>query len=295
MSARLLTPKSALNLLMVELRYTLSRCKADPIAQSCVPVFQLLHDECKVVMEQELDLQEQAAVAQAAVDIADENIDDFSSRLSKALLIIVKDDKTHPLYLHFFGNKSLSLFVKPKLGVQLTATRPWVKDLQTSPFPALQAMAPELIGLIDAADQALTARSDIQAQNRSFRDVGARQQLFDKVNGARKTADGELTKIAIDTPGLPTDYSSKFFRTATAEQDQNAPTIQSVTDDISELDNKLAAATALLDQLKKAAADAKLADEQTATDEKELQDLEQQEEAVAKKKAALKKKLGKKK
>jgi uncharacterized phage infection (PIP) family protein YhgE len=294
MSVRLLTPKSSLLTLVIELRYTLSRCKADPRAQSFVPTFQPLRDQCTDVQLQELALAEEAAEAQAAVDMADENIDDFSSRLSKAVLVIVKDDRNHPLYLHFFGNKSLSVFQKPKLGAQLTAMAAWVTSLETSPFPALQAMAPELVTLIQAGQDAIQKRTNAQAAIRQFRDVGARRQLFDAVNGARKSAEGALTKLAIDTPGMPRDFSSRFFRSAAAEQDQEDPTIDSVKEEIADLESKLKAAQDLLTKLEADAQAEQAQQAQAAADAKALADLEKQEEDLKKQKADLLKKLGKK-
>jgi len=118
MTARLLDPDSALLSLIVELRYSLSRFQADSKASFCIPIFQPLRDECDVVLMQELKLQEDLSKAQALVDIADENIDDFASRLSKAVLTITKDDRSHPLYIFFFNKKPLSTFIRP-------ARRPW--------------------------------------------------------------------------------------------------------------------------------------------------------------------------
>ena len=106
----------------------------------------------------------------------------------------------------------MSVFLRPKLGVQLEAMRPWSHSLVTSDFPALKAMAPELDHLISAADKAVTSRTDTRNQIRKFRDVGARRQVFEKVNAARKKAHGDLAKLAIETPGLPSDYPARRGR-----------------------------------------------------------------------------------
>ena len=45
MSARILNPRSSILTLILELRYTISRCQADTRAAFCVPVFQPLRDE----------------------------------------------------------------------------------------------------------------------------------------------------------------------------------------------------------------------------------------------------------
>ena len=294
MTARLLNPRSSILTLVLELRYTISRCQADPRTAFCVPVFQPLRDECGVVQKQELDFLEILSNAQAHVDVSDENLDDFGSRLSKAILTITKDDRSHPLYLHYFGKKPMSVFLRPKLGVQLEAMRPWSHSLVTSDFPALKAMAPEVDQLIAAADKAVASRTDTQNQIRKFRDVGARRQLFDKVNAGRKKAHGDLAKLAIETPGLPSDYPDGFFRSAPAAEDINEPTIESVTQDIVDLETKLTSAKEQLTTLETAAVAAQKAANDKAGDEAQLATLEKQEAELAKQKAALKQKLGKK-
>ncbi len=294
MSARLLNPRSSVLSLLLELRYTISRCQADPRASFCVQAFQSCRDECTVVQNQELDLLERLSNAQASVDIADENLDDFASRLSKAVLTITKDDRSHSIYLHFFGKKSISAFIRPKLGIELEAVRGWGESLTTSQFPALQAMALELAALVVAADKALSARSETQRQIRQFRDVGARRQLFDKVNAGRKKAAGDLAKLAIETPGLPSDYGDSFFRSAPAVEEVDEPTIDSVKEDIGDLETKLTSAKELLVTLEVAAAAAQKAAAEKASDEALLATLEKQEADLAKQKAELKQKLRKK-
>lgn len=294
MAVRLLKPESSLLVLIIELRYTLSRAQADPRAAFLVPVFQPLRDECDTVLAQELALQEALSKAQAQIDIADENLDGFASRLSKAVLVITQDDRSHPLYLHFFNKKALSTFTRPKLGTQLEAQRAWVDDLGKSPQPTLQAMTAELVDLIDAADQALAARTDAATQNRSFRDVGARRQLFDKVNAARKAADGDLAKVAIQTPGLSTDYPTRFFRATPVEDAVADPSIESVTQEIADLTGKLDAANKLLADLQAAAAKAKEEEANRQADEAALAAIQEAKVKLAKQEAELLGKLGKK-
>lgn len=294
MSARLLNPRSSLLTLIVELRYTLSRCQADPRAAFCVQAFQSCRDESSAVQKQELDLLETLSDAQANVDIADENIDDFASRLSKAVLTLTRDDRGHPIYAHFFGKKPISTFLRPKLGAQLDSMRSWGEALTTSQLSPLQAMAAELSSLVLAADKALSARSETQSQIRQFRDIGARRQLVDKINAARKKAAGDLAKLAIETPGLRSDYGDSFFRAAPSADEVDEPTIDSVTQDIADLEAKLEAARDLLTKLMAAAAEAQKAATEKASAEAQLAELEKQEDELAKQKAALKKKLGKK-
>jgi predicted RNase H-like nuclease (RuvC/YqgF family) len=77
-------------------------------------------------------------------------------------------------------------------------------------------------------------------------------------------------------------------------EDINEPTVESMTQDISDLESKLAAAKQQLTTLEAAAALAQKAADDKAGEEAQLAALEKQEAELAKQKAALKQKLGKK-
>jgi hypothetical protein len=291
MSARLLSPRSSLLALIGDIRYTLSRLKADPHAAAHVAAFEELRDEWKSAQAQEILNQEELSDAQAALDLADVNIDAFGSRVSKTLLTLVKDDRNHPLYLHFFGAKALSVFLRPKLGIELQAMRPWLVSFETSPHPALQAMAPELGMLIVAADKAITARDEVKAKIRTFYDMGQRRLLFDKCNGLRKSTHGALAKLALTTVGLPSDYADGFFRNDASEDPSPAPTVESVKVTITDLETKLTAAKALLARLEEAAAEElRLAAEQLSH-EQQLVGIRRQQEELEKAAKELESKL----
>jgi hypothetical protein len=293
MAVRLIKPTVSILTLILEVRYTISRAQADARAAFCIPLFEPLRTQCLSVQQQELEGLEALSYAQAHVDAGDEGIDDFASRLSKALLNITKDDRKHTLYLHYFGNKSLSVFLRPKLGAQLSAMKAWVDSLTTSPFPALQTMAAELVELITRADIALAARAEAQARIRKFRNVGARRQLFDTVNVARKKAEGELATLAIETPGLSSDYPDHFFRSAPESPEALDPTIESLTEEIADLELKLVAARTQLTTLQEAAVNAKKEAEERAADEAKLADLNKQGAELEKEKQALRERLEK--
>lgn len=291
MSARLLSPRSSLLALVGDIRYTLSRLKADPLTAEHVAEFEALRAEWKVVKAQEIENQELLSDAQAGVDLADIHIDAFGSRVSKTLLTLVKDDRNHPLYLHFFGDKALSVFLRPKLGIELQAMRPWLVSFETSPHASLQAMAPELAMLIVAADKAITARDEVRSRIRMFYDVGGRRQLFDKCNGLRKLTHGALAQLALTTAGLPSDYADGFFRNDSSEDPSPAPTLDSVKTTIHDLETKLTAAKALLTKLEEEAAEEiRLAEEQLSA-EQQLVGIRRQQEALDKAAKELESKL----
>lgn len=137
MAARTLYPRSSLINLLGEIRYTLSRLQVSPAALAHVPAFQALRDQWTGVQAQEITIQESLSDAKAQIDAADDALDDFADRLSKAVLTITKDDRTHALYVHFFGKKTLNEFKRPVLRGQLEAMRAWVKSLKESPHASL--------------------------------------------------------------------------------------------------------------------------------------------------------------
>src|SRR5512132_3558068 len=207
MSVRLLNPRSSLLALLGDIRYTLSRVKGDPLASQFFPGFQELREEWGAVQAQEIENQEDLSEAQAAVDMADVRLDAFASRVSAAVLRLVKEDRSHPLYLHFFGDKSESVLSRPKVGIELLDMRPWLTTVENSPHPSLQAMAAELGLLILAADKALTVRDAVKTRIRTFYDVGTRRHLFDRCNALRKSTHASLDKAAQEKGGLPSNYA----------------------------------------------------------------------------------------
>jgi hypothetical protein len=292
MEARLLSPNSSLLVLLGDIRYTQARLKADPLTTTFVVIFGSLRDEWNVVQAQEIEFQEQLADAQAALDTADVNLDAFASRFSKAVLTLVNDDRSSHLYILFFGNKPLSLFIRPKLGIELVAMKEWPKKIEESSYPTLKAMLPELLPLLDAAEKSITRRNDVKSAIRTFHDVGARRKLFDKTNGARKSTYGALAKLALETMGLPSDYAAGFFR-ADPVRAAAEPTLESLTDDIKVLSGKLAAKNVALANLQQAAVDAKKASEQKTVDTQQIASIQKQIDDLEKAKTELADKLKK--
>ncbi|MFT3775507.1 MAG: hypothetical protein QM820_59930 [Minicystis sp.] len=298
MSVRILKPRTSLLTLLGELRYPLSRLKANALTAPLAAPFQALRDEWAVVQAQEIACSEAVSDAQAVVDERDDACDDFAGRLSKAVLIITKDDRSHPLYVHFFSGKTLGAFRKPVLNGQLDAMRAWIPTLSASPHASLQAMAPELVDLVAQSGNALAQRRDAQQKRRHFRDIGERRQFVDKLNALRKSSHGALAKMAIETAGLPSDFADHFFRSDPSGEDEPEEveaeaTIEGMQQQIGALEEQLAAAKVNLGELEKAAAEAAKAAADKEADEKALAELEKEADALAKKKEALKKKLGK--
>lgn len=292
MSARTLNNKSSLSTILTELRYTLSQAQAQPLGAPFVPGLQALRDDWTPLNNHEIALTEKLSDAQAQVDVADVGLDDFAGRLSKAILIITGDDRTHPLYLHYFGKKNLTEFRRPILAGQLASQKAWLPSLNASDYPSLAAMAPELDLLIKAADAAVKLKNDARQQNRQFRDVGERKLYIDKLNAFRKSMYGELSKLPYEQPGLPGDFADHFFRADNAETQDD--TIESVTEKITTAKGELLVLETKLGELVKAAEKAKQDEAEAAAAQAALDALQADIAEKGKQIDAIKAKLKKK-
>ena len=226
MSARLLNPRSSLLALLGDIRYTLSRIRADPLAERFLSTFEGLRHEWTAVQAQEIENQEELSDAQALVDLVDLQLTAFASRASTAVHALVKDDRNHPLYLHFFGENSRSVLSRPRLGIEMLEMRPWLVSMETSPHPSLQVMAAELGSLVVTAEKAVMALEAMRARVRAFYDGGARRKLFDRCNEARQSTHEALAKIVLEKVGLPSEYAGGFFRANAGEAMPPEPTFE---------------------------------------------------------------------
>jgi hypothetical protein len=293
MSARTLANRTGLLVLLREIRYTLSQVTAEPLATPHVGPFQQLRDEWKTVLLEEVDILEALSAAQAAVDKADDGLDDFAGRTWRAVEDFTGGNPKHPLQVHLFKGKPLGKFRRPNLGGQLEAMRDWTSPLSNSGAPALVALAADLPALIVAADKAVDLQKAAAQKNREFRDVGARKQLVDKVNARRKETYGALAKLPFEHPSLAADFADRFFRVEPAVDDEEE-TIEDVKAAVVDLEAELSQRKAQLATMEAEAAAAAKADAEKKVKELALEELEAQQAELAKKAAELKAQLGKK-
>jgi len=219
MSIRTIEPRTSLALIHAEITYTLIRLKTHPLGAPHIAAFEALRQTWTPVHAEELSLRESIAEAQARVDAADDELDDFVGRLDKTMRIVTHDDRNHPLYRFFFGKKTPSAFRRPVLGAQLEAMRPWTAALAGSDEPSLQTLGAELAPKIAAADAALKNRDAAIEARDHFRDLGPRKKLVDALNATRKGTFGALSRLPHEKPGLPPSFADRFFRRDTAPAD----------------------------------------------------------------------------
>jgi hypothetical protein len=295
MAVRTLDHRTSLLGLFPHLSYTLSRLKARPEGAPHVAAFEEVREEGVQVLTTEIGLAEQVASAQSLVDVADDNLDDFASRVSKAVLTITKDHKDTKLYAHFFGQKTLSEFRRPVLKGQHEAMERWLPSLEQSPYPALQGMAAELSALLAQADAAVLARNAARQQNRFFRDVGDRKRWVDRLNATRKEVYGALSKLPHENPGLPSGFADQFFQKETrregGEGDEPEGTAEELRAQVDELRAALAEMEARLAAAEAAEAEMKRAEAARAEAEAQLAELDRAAAGIEQRRAELQARL----
>lgn len=291
MSRSTLSTKSSIFKLITDPSYTASQLLAHPLTAAHAPIFQTRRDEGMVVLTQEIQHKETCATAQARVDRAAVKLDVVASKVSKEILIITENSLTAGLYTSYFGAKPLGAFCKPKLGKQKTKMATWGDLLESSTYPTLVALAPEVRAAVDEVDAAIKARDNAQAQLRYFRDFGERRQWVDRTNGSRKEVYGLLSKLPHEHPTLPADFADQFFRSPTARDDgdeqeepETAEELQAVR---AELQERLAAVDAQLAEVAAKERAAKQAAEARARKAAKLAEVRKASAALAEEEAAL--------
>lgn len=290
-------PKTSTGALRSHLVFTLGRLRRHSLTQPYIPTFQALVAGVDAVEAQARVLADEVDEAQVDIYVADDGLNEYATKVWKAVDSITKDPNA-PIRKVLFAGKTLSDFSRPILGNQYTVMTQWPTVLAASEYKILQDLAPEGELLLKAGEAAIARKAAADTARRLFREVGERAKLFDDANAARKKLYGELSTLPHKHPGLPSSFAEKFFRRDVVEnevpEDATEPTVESVTLEIDRLTKLLAAQQAVLKALEEKAkvAAAEAMERQAA--EARLQQLEQEEAERAKEKQALLAKLGKK-
>lgn len=193
-----------------DLVFTEARLSADKNAKDLAAPLRKVIGKWTAVNTTQLECWDAQTRADALVTAADDDIDDFVDRLSAAVLPLVNNDRSAPLYTLYFA-MSPSELKRPVLGAELELVRAWEAHLKKQTEKALKAFAVELPGLLKAADDAIKARRDADTENASFRKTGdlatflvdvenARDELFVALDGRRSEK------------GRPRAWPANFYR-----------------------------------------------------------------------------------
>jgi len=274
-----------------EIIHTLGQVKAHPLTQAYVPIFEGMRDDWGAIFAEELTLRDEVSAVNARIYTVDTTLNTLASRVSKVVLTLTGDDKSHPLYVAYFKKKSLADFKRPILGAQLEAMKGWIPELKKSDDPALAALGAEIETAVTLAEEAVAIRAKLERDSTFFRETGSRKKLFDKANAARKQTHGELAKMPYEKLGLPSNFADLFFRHTSSPDAEEAPTIDALDEEITSLEKQLAGKKAIrdavLDEVKKQAQ----MEAEKASALADLADLEKAAAAAAQKVAEAKTKL----
>lgn len=217
MTAPILDLQTPSNTIQQEIITTLVLLEADPlVAQLAIPHEEFYKQKWRAIVAQEAELLIEAYRADALIDAADLQLDDFVDELDAVLLRVVGKDRTDPLYAYFFGKKRPHELKRPVLAGQLETMRGFVQPLKTSAHAELSALGPRLEGLIARADAAVKRQQNAAESIKTFRTMGARKACIDELNALRKSTAGTLSEMPHKHPEkrLPGDYAERFFKRA---------------------------------------------------------------------------------
>lgn len=291
MAVRKLSHLIALLVLRGEIIFTLDQLKANPLTQAYVPAFEGLREEWGVVFGEELALRDGVSAAQARIVSIDVKLNTLASSVSKGIQTLTGDDRTHPLYVAFFKKKTLSEFRRPMLGSQLAAMTGWIGPLNESDTPSLAQLGPEVAAAVALANDAVVTRTALEASTTFFRETGNRKKFFDKVNAIRTTTHGELASMPHEMLGLPAGFADQFFRHAGKDAEEEAPTLESVDEEIAALEMQIEEKKALRANLEAQAEAEAQQEAQKAAQEAEIAELQKVADEAAQKIAEAQAKL----
>lgn len=224
--------------------------KAHPITAPLAADIAPLQDEWKTVILKEVELQEKVAEADALVLLADFELDALFTAIVNALLTVVNNDRTHPLFVRFLGNDRPSDVRDPILGEELERLRTWPPGLATVSSDEVKKQGAALATFVPKADAAVEAQRKATQELTDFSEIGARKAFVDRLNATSKLVYGKVSELMHTPAGqsLPPDFLERCFP---PEARVRHPTIKGEERIIERLENTLARHKATLEKLKK--------------------------------------------
>ncbi len=206
--------KATLEDLLGENSFSLGKLYSHAVTAIFIPLFEEFQTKWFVTSAARTTLVMDVSKAEGAVAGADDDLDDFLDLLDRTLLILTKNDRQAQLYLLYFGKLPVHLLKRPMLGEELVTVRSFLPSLQTSPQPALAALAPPLAVLIVNADAAVAQHLAATQALKDFDMISAMKTLIDGYNALRQTVYGKLAAIPHEHPEamLPASFADRFFR-----------------------------------------------------------------------------------
>lgn len=212
MAVQTLDRDAAFSLVQNHTDVTQSRLEANPLtAALAAPFADFRKNRFVPTFLASLVIDYAVAQGRAQVFYTDTVLNGLVQKLDHALLILVKNDRSAPLYQKYFGQQRPSDVVAPLLGPQLETMRDWISSLLAQPHASLQAIGAEIKAAVAAADAAVQVKKGAEGAQSDFAQSGDRAQMIDAYNALRKSTFGKLGEIQHQNPQLPTNFPDTFF------------------------------------------------------------------------------------
>jgi hypothetical protein len=194
-----------------DLTFTEARLLGDVNAKESAPTITQLRQAIERVRNGQLDSWREEVFAQAAVDTADDALDDCVHDVDVALKHILSGDTTSPRYQRYFPVAPSSI-IRMGLESELGRVRSWPDSLASENEPELKELGARLRTLVTEGDAALESRRKAAAQRNDHR-VRSITSLIDDINNARLSLYGTLARKAAELR-LPRNWPDRFFQRA---------------------------------------------------------------------------------
>jgi hypothetical protein len=191
--------------------YLEARLSTNSDAKEFAPVVTTLIEETESTWQSQRTKERAEITAQAAVDTANDHLDQQTTRFSRVLLSQEGIDLNfeHPRYKRYFP-VSLSRFIRQALEPQIKQTRPWIDSIKTEPEMAVQSFGAILEGAVAPGDELrLQAQAIAARKDHRVRDV---TNLIKKINDTCQKIHG-LLKAKAPGINMPPDWADSFFYT----------------------------------------------------------------------------------
>jgi hypothetical protein len=204
-----LTADDGLLVIRSELVHTRAKLFVRPETRSMVAPYDALLTRWTLVQQGQLGAWDREDIADALVEVADENLDDRTG-------LIVEDlshafGKDHATYRRFMREDSKSTIVRMGLASEIERVKDWPDSLRT--VEPVAGHADPLAGLLTEGRSALDERGRANGARADHR-LTEILAYVDDVNGARRSTYYALGQYAVEH-GLPASWPKRFFRTRT--------------------------------------------------------------------------------
>lgn len=178
--------RMSLHELVQESLYTAVRVRQSPAAKPQLALAESLLTNARAGLAIEDKLSESLIEADASVILRNLDLDAFVAQHRGVVQVKTRGKTDHKLYQRFYASLTPHAIIRLGLRSELPIIEPWLESLKRDPDADLQALATPLEKVLTDGRKACEAQDHAVQAIRDYR-AGKRAQLFDAVNGGRRT------------------------------------------------------------------------------------------------------------